>query len=84
MRILYNQSDVAPVWETEILYQQSLGHPVDKVDIPDAYNKVAVSAAGLLKDAPHKEAANHFMDFLLSEESKSIFKKYGFLDVPGR
>ena len=84
MRILYNQSDVAPVWETEVFYQQSIGHPVDKVNIPEAYNKIAVTAAGVLKDAPHKEAAIHFMEFLVSEKSKSIFKKYGFLDVPSK
>jgi molybdate transport system substrate-binding protein len=78
MRILYNESDVAPVWETEIVYQKMLNHPVDKVDIPDKYNKVSVSVAGILKDALHKEAANRFVDFLAGEESKSIFKKYGF------
>lgn len=82
MRILYNKSDVAPVWETEIFYQKSLGHSVDKVVIPEKYNKLSVSSAGLLKDGPNKEAANHFMDFLISEDAQAIFKKYGFKDVP--
>ncbi len=82
MRILYNQSDVAPVWETEIFYQKSLGHKVDMVNISEKYNKLSVSMAGLLKDAAHKEAANHFMDFLISKESQAIFKKFGFKDVP--
>ena len=82
MRILYNQSDVAPVWETEIFYQKSLGHKVDMVNISEKYNKLSVSMAGLLKDAAHKEAANHFMDFLISQESQAIFKKFGFKDVP--
>jgi molybdate transport system substrate-binding protein len=82
MRILYAQSDVAPVWETEIFYQKRLGHPVDMVEIADEYNKISVSMAGLLKDAPNKDAANHFMDFLKSGEAQAIFKKYGFKDVP--
>lgn len=82
MRILYNQSDVAPVWETEIFYQKSLGHKMDMISIPEKFNKLSVSMAALLKDAPHKEAANHFMDFIKSEEAKAIFKKYGFKDVP--
>lgn len=82
LRILNNKSDVAPVWETEISYQKGLGHPVDKVVIPEKYNKLSVSSAGLLKNAPHKEAANHFIDFLISAEAKVIFKKYGFDDVP--
>lgn len=84
MRILYNKSDVAPVWETEISYQKSLGHSVDKVVIPERYNKLSVTSAGLLKDAPNKEAANHFLDFVISEEAQAIFKKYGFKEVPSR
>lgn len=78
MRILYNQSDVAPVWETEIMYQKNLGHPVDAVDIPDQFNKISVTKAGVLKNAPHPEAANHFMDFLMSPEAQAIFRKFGF------
>lgn len=82
MRILYDQSDVAPVWKTEIFYQKSLVHPVDKIEIADECTKLSVSMAGLLKDAPNKAAANHFLDFLKSEEARAIFKKYGFKDVP--
>ena len=78
MRILYSQSDVAPVWETEIMYQKSLGHPIDAVSIPDQYNKKSVTTAGVLKNAPHHEAANHFVDFLVSPEAQAIFKKFGF------
>jgi molybdate transport system substrate-binding protein len=80
MRILYNQSDAAPVWETEIMYQRSLGHPVDAVAIPEKFNKLSVTAAGVLKNASHQEAANHFIDFLISPEAKAIFNKFGFKD----
>jgi len=82
MRILYNQSDVAPVWETEIFYQKSLGHKMEMISIPEKFNKLSISTAALLKDATHKEAANHFMDFIKKDEAKAIFKKYGFKDVP--
>lgn len=78
MRILYKKSDVAPVWETEIFYQKSIGNPVDYVAIPKQFNKLSVTSGGILNDAPHKEAANHFMDFLLSDEAQAIFKKFGF------
>lgn len=82
MRILYGESDVAPVWETEVLYQQRLGHPVEGVEIPPAHNKRSVSAAGILKVSPRKEAARRFLDFLTSTEAQEIFKKYGF-EEPG-
>ncbi len=82
LRILNDKSDVAPVWETEIFYQKSIGHKVGMVAIPEKYNKLSVTMAGLLKDAVHKEAANKFIDFLKTEEAKAIFKKYGFENVP--
>jgi molybdate transport system substrate-binding protein len=78
MRILYNQSDVAPVWETEIQYQKSLGHAVDGIKIPEPYNKLSVSKAAVLKNAPHKQAAQDFLTFLTSAPAKAVFTKYGF------
>lgn len=78
MRILYNQSDVAPVWFTEAYYQQMIGNPVEAIEIPLAQNIEATYVAGLLKSAPHKEAAKDFMNFLVSKEAKIIYSKFGF------
>jgi len=78
MRILYGQSDAAPVWYTEAYYQQMLHHPVDMVEIPAAENVTANYIAGQLKKAPHPQAAKDFMDFLVSATAKGIYKKYGF------
>lgn len=78
MRILYNQSDAAPVWFTEAYYQMMINHPVDMVEIPASENVNATYMAGILKDAPHKQAAKDFMQFLVSDTAKSIYKKYGF------
>lgn len=78
MRIMYNQSDAAPVWYSEAYYQMMLKHPVDMVEIPANENINAAYIAGLLKDAPHAEAAKLFMDFLISPAAKAIYRKYGF------
>jgi ABC-type molybdate transport system substrate-binding protein len=78
MRILYNQSDVAPVWITEVVYQQALGNPVALIEIPASENIESVSVAGVLKNAPHQQAANDFIDFLVSAAGKAVYKKYGF------
>lgn len=78
MRILYQQSDVAPVWTSEVVYQKMIGHPVDEVEIPAEQNIRATYVAGQLKNAPHAEAAALFMDYLVSDEAKAIYKKYGF------
>lgn len=78
MRILYGESDVAPVWTSEVVYQKMIGHPVDEVVIPKEDNIRATYMAGQLKNAPHPKEAKLFVDFLTSEEAKSIYRKYGF------
>lgn len=78
MRILYNQSDVGPVWFSEAYYQQLIGHPIETIEIPEKENIEATYVAGLLKAAPHKKAANDFMGFLISATAKNIYKKFGF------
>jgi len=78
MRILYNQSDAAPVWYSEAWYQQMLHHPVELITIPDNHNVKATYMAGSLKAAPHPQAAKDFLHFLGSETAKKIYKKYGF------
>ncbi len=78
MRILYDQSDAGPVWFSEAYYQQMIGNPIEMVEIPEKENTQAVYVAGLLKAAPHKEAAEDFMDFLVSDTAKDIYKKFGF------
>ena len=78
MRIMYNQSDAAPVWYSEAYYQKMIGNPVDMVEIPVNENVTTTYAAGQLKNAPHLQAAKDFMDFLVSPAAKAIYRKYGF------
>lgn len=78
MRILYNQSDAAPVWYSEVYYQKMIGHPADLVKIPDSENINSTYIAGQMKDAPHAQAAKEFVDFLVSPAAKAIYQKYGF------
>lgn len=78
MRILYDQSDVAPVWFSEGYYQKMIGHPVETIEIPESENIEAQYVAGRLKKAPHAQAADDFMKFLVSNTAKVIYRKYGF------
>lgn len=78
MRILYDQSDAAPVWFSEGYYQKMIGHPVEMIEIPASENIEAQYVAGRLKDAPHPQAANDFMKFLVSKTAKDVYRKYGF------
>lgn len=78
MRILYQQSDVAPVWSSEVVYQKMIGHPVAGISIPADQNTTATYVAAKLKKAPHKQAADDFLKFMDSTTAKQIYKKYGF------
>jgi molybdate transport system substrate-binding protein len=46
--------------------------------IPDKENISATYMAGVLKNAPHPQAAKDFIKFLNSDIAKIIYKKYGF------
>jgi molybdate transport system substrate-binding protein len=78
MRIMYNQSDAAPVWYSEAFYQVMIKHPIDMVEIPAGENITATYVAGQMKNAPHAQAAKDFMNFLVSPAAKAIYRKYGF------
>lgn len=78
LRILLGDSDVAPVWTSEVVYQKMIGHPVEAVEIPQEQNIRSTYQAGRLKNAPRPEAADLFMEYLISDEAKEIYKKYGF------
>ncbi|WP_160714248.1 substrate-binding domain-containing protein [Chitinophaga solisilvae] len=78
MRILYHQSDAAPVWYSEAYYQQKAGHPVTLIPIPDEHNITATYMAGQLKNAPHPQAAADFMTFIVSAKAKEIYRSFGF------
>lgn len=78
MKILYQEVDAAPVWYSEVVYQQLLKHPVEMVEIPNNENIKATYMIAEMKDAPRAQAAKDFVDFMKSAEAKAIYKKYGF------
>lgn len=79
MWILYGKSDAGPVWYSEAYYQEMIHHPVALVPIPDEENIRATYMAGVLKNAPHKQAAKDFLQFLQGSTAKHIYNKYGFI-----
>lgn len=78
LRILNEQSDVAPVWLSEVLYQERMHHPVESIKIPASENIRATYVIAKLKHAIHSRAATDFFNFMQSDEVKRIYRKYGF------
>ncbi|MCB2187701.1 MAG: substrate-binding domain-containing protein [Deltaproteobacteria bacterium] len=77
--IMQKQSDCGPTWYTEPYFQAMIKNPIGMIEIPDQMNQFVTYTAAKMKDAPHAQAANDFLDFLISQEGQAIYRKYGFL-----
>ncbi|MDF7674129.1 substrate-binding domain-containing protein [Acetobacteraceae bacterium ESL0709] len=71
-------------WQSEALFQEKAGHPIASIAIPDNQNATAIYAGALVKDAPHPEAAQRWLDFIRSPEGLAIFAEYGFKPYKGK
>jgi ABC-type molybdate transport system substrate-binding protein len=76
--VLEGRADAGPVWISEALYQERIGAPIGMVAIPPAQNDTAAYEAAVLRNAPHRRAAQAFVDFLKSPQAQAIYKSYGF------
>ncbi|HET9329337.1 MAG TPA: substrate-binding domain-containing protein [Steroidobacteraceae bacterium] len=65
-------------WKSEAIFQEEIGHPIEHVDIPEAHNTTGVYAGAVVKNAPHAQAAQQWLDFIRSPEALAIFGRYGF------
>jgi molybdenum ABC transporter molybdate-binding protein len=78
IRILNKQSDAGVVWTSEVIFQKKIGNPIDGVAIPAVLNTPAVYAAGVMTNAPHREAALAWIAFLQSDEAQAAYHEFGF------
>ncbi len=78
MALMSGQAEAGVTWISEALFQEQAGNPITHVTIPEALNSTAIYAAGMVKGAPHPEAAKAWLDFLVSPEALAIFERYGF------
>jgi ABC-type molybdate transport system substrate-binding protein len=78
MRILEGKSDAGVVWSSEVRFQEKIGSAISGVPIPDAENVTAVYAAGVVRNAPHREAALAWLAYLKSKEARDAYAEFGF------
>ncbi|QPZ90315.1 molybdate ABC transporter substrate-binding protein [Thioclava electrotropha] len=79
MRVMAGLADAAPVWLTEAeFHSKRADEGIDMVKLPDSENSTLTYTAGVLKTAPHPEAAKDFVTFLTSSDGQKIYHKYGF------
>jgi ABC-type molybdate transport system substrate-binding protein len=82
IRIMNGTVDAGVTWSSEVRFQQRIGNPIEGVAIPAAQNTKAIYAAGIMKDAPHPDAAAKWLAFLESEQAQKIYREFGFQPVP--
>jgi molybdenum ABC transporter molybdate-binding protein len=78
LAIMQGCADAGVTWQSEALFQEQVGNPIEHVAIPDNVNTTAIYAGAQVKDAPHPQAAKAWLDFIRSPEALKIFGRYGF------
>lgn len=81
IRIMQRRADCGPTWYTEPFFQEMIGNPISMVEIPDKENQFVTYTAAAMKNAPHAQAAQDFLDFLVSPDGQAVYRKYGFMAV---
>ena len=83
MRLMHGQSDAGVTWASEVRFQESIGNPIQGVNIPPSQNTTAIYAGGVVTRAQHASAAEQWLTFLKSPEAQAIYHKYGFRSFTG-
>lgn len=78
MRVMGKQVDAGVTWASEVRFQESIGNPIQGVEIPADQNATAIYAGGVMKDAPHPEIAAQWLAFLKTPQAQAIYHQYGF------
>ena len=76
--IMQGKVDAGVTWLSEAIFQESVGHPIGHVAIPNQFNVHAVYAGALVHGALHREAGKLWLQFMNSKQAQSILHRYGF------
>ena len=79
-KVALGEADAGIVYTSDIT--PDIARQVQQIAIPDAQNVIATYPIAPLSDTPHPEIAKRFIDFVLSDEGKSIFSTWGFGPPP--
>lgn len=80
-RLIKNEVDVGPVWNTEILAAQNRGLEIEAVEVQkelDQKEEINYYICSL-NTGKNPQNANKFLQFIQSKKAGDIFQKYGFI-----
>jgi len=76
-KVSLGEADAGIVYTSDIMGEGS--NAVGRLDIPDELNTIAAYPIAALNDALHAEAAQVFVDFVLSEAGQATLARNGFV-----
>jgi molybdate transport system substrate-binding protein len=76
--LMQGLADAGVTWQSEAIFQEQAGNPIEHVNIPDADNATAIYAGAEVAGDPHPEAAKLWLEFIRSPAALKIFERYGF------
>lgn len=76
--IASGEVDVAMVWSTEAIYHRNHSSNFDAVTIPPDHNLSGGYSAAVVTNGPHSQAAEWFVDFLVTKPGQDCYRRYGF------
>lgn len=81
MRIMEGKADAGVTWASEVEFQKKIGNPIAGIAIPDDQNTTAIYAAGIVRDAPHAQAAQEWLNYLRSSRAQEFYHQFGFRSI---
>lgn len=75
-KVSLGEADAGVVYSTD---SQSAAGKVTNIDVPDAFNVIALCPIAVVKGAPNAYLANAWIAYVLSAQGQAILAKYGFV-----
>jgi molybdate transport system substrate-binding protein len=75
-KVTLGEADAGIVYVTDVI---AAGDAAEGVAIPADINVVAEYPIAITTEAPNPEAAQAFVDFVLSDDGQAILESYGFV-----
>lgn len=80
-KVVLGEADAGIVYTSDIA--RNSADKVGRLDIPDALNTIATYPIATIKDSPHAEVAQKFVEYVLSPEGQRLLGEYGFISGTG-
>ena len=78
-KIVLDEADAGIVYTSDI--SKSTEQRVDAIEIPEALNVTATYPIAVVRDAPSRELADKFVQYILSDEGQRTLARFGFIPV---